>query len=265
MEIIDTLRKALRLQIHTVIFIFPSREFRALWLSRNCFPTLQFSFRHTFPPPQLWRVFFPVPNKGTGSLGRDFASQISLAAGREGRGWVRSDTRSGACLQPGSRRRHVPVPGSLGWAGFALGCCPIRMLKVVFLRAGTELGASTATSFPWHWWLTVLSVVTELSTQGSLSLKQLRTPLVFPAPWKCTPRHWAGIPLRLPLCPMQDVRCRMTGVGCRTQDAGCSLLHSAASGGGKGLHPKPHLLLTHSTVNSRNKKAGGCPHSQSCS
>lgn len=30
MEIIDTFRKALKLQIHTVIFIFPSKKFRTL-------------------------------------------------------------------------------------------------------------------------------------------------------------------------------------------------------------------------------------------
>lgn len=49
---------------------------------------MQFSFWHTFPPPQLRRVFFPATNKGTGSLGRDFVSQISssLSGGEGGQG-----------------------------------------------------------------------------------------------------------------------------------------------------------------------------------
>lgn len=99
MEIIDTFGKALKLQIHTVIFIFPSKKFRTLWLSRNCLSTLQFSFRHTFPPPQLRPVFFPASNKGTGSLGRDFASQISSSlGGGEGRWGLTQARRTLRCV-----------------------------------------------------------------------------------------------------------------------------------------------------------------------
>lgn len=150
MEIIDTFRKALKLQIHTPLFIFPTKKFKPLRLGRNCLSTLQFSFRHTFPPPQLWRVFFPAPNKEPGSPGRDFAARISCSLGgmREARGWLGPGTHSGACLQPGLWRRHIPVLGSLGRAG-----CTPWMLPLHTLRAGTKLGAQLqAASFPWHRW-----------------------------------------------------------------------------------------------------------------
>lgn len=151
MEIIDTFRKALKRQIHNVIFIFPSKKFRTLWLSQNCLSTLQFSFRHTFPPPQLRRVFFPAPSKGTGSLGRDFASQISssLGSGEESRGLTQARRRLRCLFTARLAKAACPCPGC------APGMLPGPRAQRCFSRSRHEAGSSAtasaaATSLPRH-------------------------------------------------------------------------------------------------------------------
>lgn len=159
-EIIDTLGKALKLQIHTLLFIFPTKKFRTLWLSRNCLSTLQFSFRHTFPPPQLWRVFFPAPNKETGSPGRDFAAQISCSLGgsEESQGLTQARHTLRCLFTAQLVKEAHPSPGLAG---------PGRMHSVdaapskhsgFFPQSWHKTGSSAATteSFPWHWWLCLL-------------------------------------------------------------------------------------------------------------
>lgn len=113
-------------------------------------------------------------------------------------------------------------------------------------------------------------VVTELSTQGSLLLKQPGTPLIFPAPGERTPCHRAGLPLLPPLgpmpdvgcrvqdkeCGMQDMGCRKRDMGCGMQDVGCRMLSCAwcSERRGEAAHPKTWLLLTRSIVDRLNHK-----------
>jgi len=264
MEIIDTFRKALKLQIHTVIFIFPSKKHRTLWLSQNCLSTLQFSFWHTFPPPQLRRVFFPAPSKGTGSLGRDFASRISSSLGGEegSQGLTQARRTLRRLFTPGLARR--PCPGLTRLGRLRPGDAAPSARSTLFFSEPAprrELGyghrrrhvlPSTLVTVPF--------VVTELSTQGSLLLKLPGTPLIFPAPRERTPCHWAGLPLLPPLGPMWDAGCGMWDVGCgMLSPSQCSKRR------GEAAHPKTHLPLTHSAVDSCNNKLESSPCSQSWS
>lgn len=142
MEIIDTFRKALKLQIHTLPFIFPTKKFKTLWLSRNCLSALQFSFRHTFPHPQLWRVFFPAPNKETGSHGRDFAVQISCSlGGSEGSQGLTQARHTLRCLFTAwpVKKAH-PSPGLAGPGRMHLMDAASSTQSGLFPRAGRKLG-----------------------------------------------------------------------------------------------------------------------------
>lgn len=164
MEIIDTFRKALKLQVHTMAFIFLSKKFKTLQLSWNCLSTLQFSFWHTFSPPQLWRVFFPAPNKGTGSLGKDFASQISASfGGRKGSRGLTQSRRTLRCLFTAClAKAGCPCPRLVGPDRLpcpqTVGMLPCPHGQGCFTQSQHEAGSSAmastaATSFPWHWWM----------------------------------------------------------------------------------------------------------------
>lgn len=157
MEIIDTFRKALKLQVHTMAFIFLRKKFRTLRLSWNCLSTLQFSFWHTFPPPQLRRVFFPAPNKGTGSLGKGFASQISVSFGGGKWSWRLTQSRRtlGCLFTACLAKAGCPCPRPVGLDRLHCGVLPCPHGHGCFSQSRHEVGSSamastTATSFPWH-------------------------------------------------------------------------------------------------------------------
>lgn len=191
MEIIDTFRKALKLQIHTLLFIFPTKKFKTLRLSRNCLSTLQFSFRHTFLPPQLWRVFFPTPNKETGSPGRDLAAQISCSLGGSEESQRLTQARHTLrCLFAARLGKEAhPSPGHVGLGRMHSVDAAPSTHSGFFLRAGTKLELSCRQCH--HRVLPLIAVtmpivVTLLIIQGSLIVKHLGTPLIFPAPRECT-------------------------------------------------------------------------------
>lgn len=191
MEIIDTFRKALKLQIHTLPFIFPTKKFKTLWLSWNCLSALQFSFRHTFPPPQLWRVFFPAPNKETGSHGRDFAAQISCSlGGSEGSQGLTQARHTLKCLFTAwpVKKAH-PSPGLAGQAGCTSWMLPPPPSQGFPPELAENWELSCRQCHHRVLLLTLVAkpfVVTLLIVQSSRILKHLGTPLIFLAPRECT-------------------------------------------------------------------------------
>lgn len=246
MEIIDTFRKALKLQIHTLLFIFPTKKFKTLQLSRNCLSTLQFSFWHTFPPPQLWRVFFPAPNKETGSHGRDFATQISCSLG------------SSEGSQGLTQARHTQVlvyslagegGTSQSWAPWVRqdalhGCCPLHPLGV-FPQSWYKTGAQLQAVPPQSPSLDTCDHAFCCDFSDHAEQPDIK------APWdpfnflgtESAPsanKQWSQSSLHQVPHGMWNAgpRCEMQDTGHRMWDAGCCLPHSAARGGAKQHTPK---------------------------